>query len=92
LLYQLVIQLILVLHSLTASHDNLVLFTEFPMQLLSFQCGDKYHTFCQATTAWVDCKICHQNGHKKKLCPDLWRRYCYTTSGNIPVQPKSLER
>ncbi|KAF2358121.1 K domain type 1 [Trinorchestia longiramus] len=52
-----------------------------------FRCGREYHTFCPHTCPWNRCEVCHNKGHIKQMCPDLWRRYAFTTSGTVPVHP-----
>ncbi|KAK7079819.1 hypothetical protein SK128_002218 [Halocaridina rubra] len=51
-------------------------------------CGGPTHGFrdCENNISSF-CQLCKRKGHNKKFCPDLWRRFHLTTSGNTPVPP-----
>jgi len=40
---------------------------------------------------YIRCKECGYNGHLKRDCPDLWRRFHQTTAGDLPLDTASLK-
>ncbi|XP_047476577.1 uncharacterized protein LOC125030535 [Penaeus chinensis] len=52
-----------------------------------FRCGGEPHGFCYNTSAAVRCHLCGFHGHRMQLCPDLWRRFHITTSGEEVQSP-----
>ena len=58
-----------------------------------FRCGDKPHRFCPATVLSEVCYNCGYRGHRANLCPEQWRKFHITTSGEQAVVPSSpIER
>ncbi|XP_018021042.1 uncharacterized protein LOC108677336 [Hyalella azteca] len=53
------------------------------------RCGGKPHAFCPFTCPWNSCEACGYKGHVKHICPDLWRRYAFTTEGAVPQRPRT---
>ncbi|KAG7164125.1 uncharacterized protein LOC121872019 [Homarus americanus] len=52
-----------------------------------FRCGGNPHMFCPDTANSLTCSLCGYKGHRKELCPDLWRRFHNTISGEVPEPP-----
>lgn len=53
-----------------------------------FRCGGEPHGFCYNTSAAVRCHLCGFHGHQMQMCPDLWRRFHITTSGEEVQSPE----